>query len=307
MKILVTGANGLVGNGIRAIAEQYPQHKFVFVGHKDYDLMDSWAVNRLFYQEQPEAVIHTAARVGGIGRNLNSPAQQFAHNILMNTFVIDAAYRYGVEKLIAFSSVCVFPKDAKELNENNMHGGPPFGAHWSYAHAKRMVDVQIDAYRQQYGFQGCSVIPGNIFGEHDNYDLEDGHVIPSLIHKGFLAQKFGSNFTVWGDGSALREFLYAKDVSKICVELLAKDLPDRLIVSGEQEYSIEQIAERIASEYDVDIAYDSSKPNGQKARPSNKTLFREIFPDFSFTDIDHAIADSVKWFAENYPNVRGIK
>lgn len=305
MKILVTGANGLVGNGIRAIAEKYPQHKFVFVGRKECDLMNSWAVNNLFYKEQPDAVIHTAARVGGIGRNLNSPAQQFTHNILMNTFVIDAAYRYEVKKLIAFSSVCVFP-DGAVLTEENMHDGPPFPAHWSYAMSKRMVDVQLDAYKKQYGFEGCSVIPGNIFGEHDNYDLQDGHVVPSLIHKGLLAQKSGTPLSVWGTGAARREFLYAKDVSRICVELLEKDLPQRLVVSGEEEIPIGDIARKIADQYGIDIVWDPTKPDGQHARPSSKKLFRELFPDFKFTDIDKAIEDSVKWFAGSYPNVRGV-
>lgn len=304
MKILVTGAGGLVGNGFKSIAHLYPKYDFIFISRKDCDLMDSSAVDKMFDKYLPDMVVHCGARVGGIGRNLNSPAEQFTHNILMNTFVVDSAYRHGVKKLISFSSVCVFP-DGAVLTEDNMHDGPPFHAHWSYAMSKRMVDVQLESYRKQYGFEGCSVIPGNIFGEHDNYDLQDGHVIPCLIHKGFLAKKDNMPLSVWGTGKAKREFLYAKDISRVCIELFERDLPQRLIVSGEEEIPIGDIARKIANQYEIDIEWDNTKPDGQHARPSNKNFFRQLFPDFKFTNIDKAIENSVKWFIDNYPNVRG--
>lgn len=311
-KILVTGGNGLVGTAIRNISQLYPQYKFYFSSHKDKDLTKEKDVLNLFSDIRPHYVIHTAARVGGIGRNLNSPAQQFRDNILMNTHVIHNAYEFGVDKLIAFSSMCVFPVETKIISEENMHRGEPFRAHFSYANAKRMVDIQISAYKQQYGTKNyCSVIPGNMFGENDNFDLEDGHVIPSLIHKCYLAKKSNSLFEVWGDGSATREFLYAQDVAKICVELLSRDeLPQRLIVSAEKEHSIKEIAEKICNIFNLpigNIKWLLDKPSGQAERPSDHTLFREYFSDFRFADIDIALKNTIEWFSKNYPNIRGTK
>lgn len=310
-RVLVTGGKGLVGSAIKNISELYPQYDFYFSSHEDKDLTKENDVLSLFEEINPDYVIHTAARVGGIGRNLNSPGQQFRDNILMNTHTIHHAYESGVEKLIAFSSACVFPEDTEVIKEDVMHRGPPFCAHWSYAHAKRMVDVQIESYKQQYGIKNyCSMIPGNIFGENDNFDLSDGHVIPSLIHKCYLAKKNKSKFEIWGDGSATREFLYSKDVGRVCVELLSKDdIPQRLIVSSEKEHSIRDMVTKICGIFDFPIdnlKWSLEKPSGQMKRPSDHTLFRKYFPDFKFSDIDIALKNTIEWFNENYPNIRGV-
>jgi len=310
-RILVTGCSGLVGGTIRYISQLYPQYEFYFSYHKDKDLTKENDVVEVFKDSKPRYVIHTAARVGGIGRNLNSPAQQFRDNILMNTHIIHNAYKFDIEKLIVFSSMCVFPADIKIITEENMHKGEPFWAHFSYAHSKRMVDIQIEAYKQQYGIKNyCSVIPGNMFGENDNFDLEDGHVIPSLIHKCYLAKLNNSPFEVWGSGEATREFLYAQDVGRICLELLSREeLPHRLIVSAEKEHSIKEISEKICNIYNFpieNIKWLLDKPSGQSERPSDHTTFRKYFPDFEFTDIDIGLKNTIQWFKDNYPNVRGV-
>ncbi len=310
-KILVTGSDGLVGSAIRNISHIYPQYEFYFSSHNNKDLTKENDILSLFDNIKPQYIIHAAARVGGIGRNLSSPAQQFRDNILMNTHMIHYAHEFDVEKMIVFSSACVFPEDTEIIKEEDMHGGPPFHAHWSYAHAKRMVDVQIGAYKQQYEIKNyCSVIPGNMFGEKDNFDLDDGHVIPSLIHKCYLAKKNNSIFEVWGDGSATREFLYAQDVAKVCIELFKNELPQRLIVSAEKEHSIKEIAEKICNIFNFpieNIKWLLDKPSGQTERPSDHTLFRKYFSDFRFTDIDIALKNTIEWFNKNYPNVRGVK
>lgn len=306
-KVLVTGAKGLVGSAIIGLQSEYPELKFISVDRKSADLTNELEVEALFESEKPDYVIHTAARVGGIGRNLNSPVLQFKNNILMNTHVINQAHQHGVEKLIAFSSVCVFPADAKVLREDNMHDGAPFPAHWSYAMAKRMVDVQIDSYKKQYNSNYCSVIPANIFGENDNFNLEDGHVVPSLIHKCFRAKKEQTPLVVWGDGSPKREFLYARDVARACIELLImeKQMPQRLIVSGGQEIAIKELVEKICKAFNYNnIEFDKTKPNGQMNRVTDMTLFKSLFPTFQFTNLDEAIKNSVEWFEFNYPDVR---
>ena len=305
--VLVTGGNGLVGSAIKSLQERYPHYKFVFSGHSDHDLTREADVKRLFEETQPDCVIHTAARVGGIGRNLSTPAQQYYCNILMNAFVIHYAQLHNVEKLLAFSSVCAFPAGAESLHEDILHDGEPYAAHYSYAYSKRMVDVQIKAYKQQHGVNYCSVIPGNIFGENDNFNLEDGHVVPSLVHKCHKAKLSGTPLQVWGDGTPYREFLYAQDVARACIELLDRpgELPQRVIVSGEAETQIKDLVALVCAAFDYhNVEWLTEKPNGQLRRPTNKSVFAEILPDFEYTSLKTAMENTVKWFEQSYPNVR---
>jgi len=305
--VLVTGGHGLVGSAIKSLQEQYPQYEFVFSGHKDHDLINEDDVKKLFDETKPNFVIHTAARVGGIGRNLSTPAQQYYCNILMNAFVIHYAHLSGVEKLLAFSSVCAFPAGAESLHEDILHDGEPYPAHYSYAYSKRMVDVQIKAYKQQHNVNYCSVIPGNIFGENDNFNLEDGHVVPSLVHKCHKAKQNGTPLQVWGDGTPYREFLYAKDVARACIELLELDgeLPQRVIVSGERETQIKDLVKLVCDAFNYhNVEWLTDKPNGQLRRPTNKSIFSETLPNFEYTDLKTAMKNTVTWFEESYPNVR---
>lgn len=305
-KLLITGASGLVGNAFRRLEGDYPEFEFIFATRHRWNLLHQDEVEKMFLNTKPDYVIHTAGRVGGIGRNLNSPAQQFTDNTLMNTLVIDEAHKAGIKKLIAFSSVCAFPANASIITENNLHDGEPFPAHRSYAYSKRMVDIQLDAYKKQYGMEGCSVVPGNIYGPSDNFNLEDGHIIPSLVHKGLIAKNTGTRLPIWGRGTALREFIYVEDLARVCLELLLMDkpLPARLLVSGEEK-SIFSIAGMIMKLYGLPgIEFDTSKPEGQLRRQTDKTLFNSIFPDFVYTPIEKGLEETVEWFENAYPNVR---
>lgn len=300
MNILVTGSAGLLGTALKAVDHRDNRLVFIDRSHCDlmkYDRVKDWVGGGFDY------VIHTAGRVGGIGRNLNSPAQQFHENIIINTNVIHACYEAKVKKLIAFSSACAFPADVNPFTEENFHHGEPFPAHRSYAYAKRMVDIQIEAYRQQHGVDYCCMIPGNILGEGDNYSLTESHVIPALIHKAYLASKTNAPLEVWGDGSASREFIYSKDLANACLDVLlsSNPLPQRLIVSSEREYKIKDIAEIIAECMKVDsIKWLTDKPNGQLSRPSSIAKFKGMFPNFKFTDMEDAIQASCEWFVNNY-------
>ncbi len=305
MKILVTGCDGLVGSAIRDIATE-TKHEFVFLNRKSLDLLDSKEVQSTFKYIKADAVIHGAARCGGIGLNISTPAEQFTDNILMNTNVIHAAFLSNVKKLIAFSSVCAFPAHVTYLQEEKLHDGLPFDAHQSYAYTKRMVDIQIQAYKKQYNVNYCSVIPGNIFGEKDNFNIENGHVIPSLIHKFYIAKKENKPVTIWGDGLSYREFIYSKDLAKLCLLLLEKEnLPLRLLMSGEKEFQIKEIVNKISKicQYD-NIIWDTEKPNGQRNRPSDHTLFKTYFPKYEFESLDSSLEKTVNWFFDNYPNIR---
>ncbi len=286
-KILVTGANGLVGNALKEVSKHLIPN-IEFTSRDDCNLMDYRSVfDRI---KGYKYIIHTAGRVGGIGRNLSTPADQFYENIIINTNVINAAYKRGIKKLIAFSSMCAFPEKVSPYHENNFHSGEPFPAHRSYAYAKRMVDIQIEAYRKQYKVDYCCLIPGNIFGCNDNYSLTESHVVPALIHKAYLASKTGQPLEVWGDGSAAREFIYAKDLALICLALINSEnpLPQRLVVSSPKEEKIKDIAEIIAKHMNINkIKWLTDKPNGQLSRPSDTSLFRYMFPHFNFSDINN--------------------
>jgi len=302
--VLVTGGNGLVGNAIRRLAGEYSQFDVIFAARENWDLTEQDGVKDMFDVYRPNYVIHTAARVGGIAKNLETPAEQFFDNVMMNTMIIDEAKKHGVEKLIAFSSVCAFP-DVKTMTESVLHDGPPFPAHGAYAHAKRMVDVQIEAYRKQYGVNYCSIIPGNIFGPNDNFDFAHGHVVPSLIHKAYLARENGTRLQAWGDGSPRREFIYVDDLAEACFELLANvdELPQKLIVSGD-ELEIRKLVEIVAQYFNVGVDWDTSKPNGQLRRQTVSEYFDDLFPVFVRTPIQPAIANTSKWFEENFEHAR---
>ena len=300
--ILITGGNGMIGSAFKKMPTN---HEVVFISRKEADLTDRHQVDTLFSKYKPDYVIHTAARVGGIGRNINSPVQQFSDNILMNTNVIDMSFKYDVKKLIAFSSICAFPAELITLSEKAQHDGAPYYGHASYAYAKRMVNVQIDAYRQQYGCNYCTVIPTNLFGENDNYHLEDAHVVPALIHKAFLYTKYNNPFIIWGNGESIREFVYSKDLCDICFKLLELDeLPSSLIVPGHSR-SVKQIVENIAKYKNIsNIIYDESKPNGQKIRQTEPKIFQKYFPNYKFTCFDQALINSIDYFFDNYENIR---
>ena len=305
MKILVTGGNGLVGSALKKIQNDF-KYDFCFISRREVDLTNTKLTKEYFNDIKPDCVIHTAARVGGIGMNIKTPAEQFTKNILINTNVIDSAYFSGVKKLIAFSSVCAFPSNVTYLQEERLHDGLPFDAHQSYAYTKRMVDIQIQAYKKQYGINYCSIIPGNIFGENDNFNIDDGHVIPSLIHKFYIAKKNNIPVTIWGDGLSYREFIYSEDLARLCILLLEKEvLPLRLLVSGEKEIQIKEIVELIAKIYEYkNITWDTEKPNGQRRRPSDHTLFRTLFPEYKFQQFDSSMTRTINWFQNNYPNIR---
>ena len=303
-RILITGGNGLMGSAFRKLLGDIPN--VTLVGRDDYDLTRESEVVQMYGDTRPQYVIHAAARVGGIGRNLDDPVEQFYDNIMMNTLVLHQAFLHDVEKLIAFSSSCAFPAEAAVLEEGILHDGLPFAAHGSYAHAKRMVEVQASTLRERSGRSYCTIIPGNIYGEEDNFDLEHGHVVPALIHRCYLARSAGKDFEVWGDGSASREFLYAEDVARICLELMQFDiLPGRLIVAAEKSYKIREIVDIICEKMQYqNIRWLTHKPNGQSFRKSSLKLFREYFPEFTFTDIEDGLERTISWFDAHYPRIR---
>lgn len=299
MTKLITGGTGLIGSAFK---------EGIKVGSKDYNLIDSNEVDKMFQDHKPNVVVHTAAMVGGVAANMQYPADFFYHNIMMNTNVIEQARKHNIDKLVCFLSTCVFPDKVEyPLDESKIHLGEPHFSNAPYAYAKRMADVQIHAYNKQYRTKYFSVIPCNVYGPKDNYHLENAHVIPTLIHKCYLAKQNNTVFEVWGDGSPLREFIYSEDVTNV-IDLLIKkyDGTDPIIISNPQEYTIKQVVDLIVEciGFEGEVKWLTDKPNGQYRKPSSNQRLRSIIGDYNFTTLEIGLKKSVEFFILNYPNVR---
>ncbi|KAF6266749.1 GDP-L-fucose synthetase [Scenedesmus sp. NREL 46B-D3] len=222
---------------------------------------------------------------------------------------------FKVEKLVSCLSTCVFPdKTTYPIDETMIHNGPPHSSNEGYAYAKRMVDMQNRLYNEQYGCNFTAVIPTNIFGPHDNYDLEDSHVIPGLIHKCYLAQQKGEPFSIMGSGKPLRQFIYSRDLARLMIWTL-REYPetDPIILSVDEaaEVTIKDVAMSIvdAMNFTGPVDFDTSKADGQYKKTASNTKLRKYLPDFKFTPFKEAMKESVQWFVENHDSgiVRGVK
>lgn len=314
--MIVTGCSGLLGE---EILRNSPSS--IGVNSRDCNLLSQYPCDSFFYQikkaseasgRQIDTVIHCAAKVGGVKANTDFVADFFDDNIRMNMNVLEGCKRAGV-KLVSVLSTCVYP-DALfvkyPLTEDQLHMGPPHQSNFGYAYAKRMLEVQSRAYRQQFGCNFISVIPNNLYGLNDNYHLESGHVIPALIRKFYVAtlQKEES-VVVWGSGRPLREFTFARDAAKIILWLAENYNNDSPVNIGNQEQvSISDLAQIISDEigYEGKIIFDSSKPDGQMQKPSSNQKLRDLGWNGEYTPLRDGLRETIKFFEENYPNVRGI-
>lgn len=294
-----------------AFKEAETEHDLVLVSSKDGDLRDFQSTTFLFAKHKPDAVIHLAAKVGGIKANTDSMSDFYTDNIQINTNVLKCAGQFGVKKAVSLLSTCVYPDNADyPLTENQIHDGRPHSSNFGYAYAKRMLDVQSRAMRQQYGCNFITAIPNNLFGPNDNYDLESSHVIPAITRKMHEAKLGNENVILWGDGSPLREFTYSKDLAEILLFLLEHyDEPEPINIGNTREYSIKEIAEIAAEIVDFtgEIIWDISKPMGQHRKPSdNSKLIGLDWKQKNYTNLRKALTETYKWVILNYPNLRGI-
>jgi GDP-L-fucose synthase len=298
-KTLVTGGTGMVGSAINADIK---------IGSKDCDLRDPHAVDTLFAQKQPQNVIHCAAKVGGVGSNMLYKGQYFYDNIMINTNVIESARKHNVKNLVCFLSTCVFPDNVKyPLTIDQIHQGEPHSSNYPYAYSKRMADIQIRAYKEQYNLNYKSVIPCNIYGPNDNFNVENGHVLPALIHKCYLAKQNNTPLHIWGSGLPLREFIYSKDVAVITEWILQNyEESEPIILSTSEEISIKQLVEIVVKEmkFDGKVIFDTSKPEGQFRKPSDNSKLKELMPSFKFTPLEIGLQETIEWFVSNYQNAK---
>jgi GDP-L-fucose synthase len=303
--ILVTGDLGMVGSAICKLFKdnKYKDLELRASAKEDYDLTKEQSVRTLYELMRPDYVIHCAAVVGGVKFNKEHPDKLFRDNILMNTHVIHYAHHYGVKKLIAFSSACAFDDKRNPFKEDDLQEGKPYEGNLAYGYAKRMVDIQIKTYNKVHNRKDLTVIPTSIYGPHDNFSLENGHFIASLIAKTHKAKKYNTELELWGNGSPLRELLFSEDLAQILIELLLKDTPDKIIIPGE-EVSIAEAAYTITElmGFSGRIVWDRSKPNGQYRKPTDPTRFREFMKDFKFTPYREGLRKTIDWYCKHKQN-----
>lgn len=313
--ILVTGGSGLIGSAIKRQTPHYQQCFFVFASSKDADLTSPAETKALFQKVNPNYVIHLAARVGGVYRNSNEKdrVKMLTDNIAINTNVIACCEEFNVTRAILCLSTCVFPDippSGYPFDETALHQGAPHPSNEGYAHAKRLMELHSRLLNDENpnAKRYVCVTPTNVYGSHDNYHLENSHVIPGLIHRAYLAKMSNSNFVLRGTGSALRQFVFSDDLARVIINLLIKTaVTGPVIVAPQNEYSIRYIGELIADRFEISrerIVFDTNFGDGQKRKPASDQRLRNILPEITYTPLEVGIAYSVKWFQNNYDTAR---
>ena len=302
--ILVTGGSGLVGNGIKKVSSSYSQYKFVFISSKQYDLTSMEQTKAMYEAYSPNYVIHLAACVGGLFKNMNNKVEMLEKNLMINYNVVKCAHDYKAEKLIACLSTCIYPdKVTYPIREDMLHDGPPHFSNDAYAYAKRMLEIHCKAYRENFGDNFTCIVPTNIYGPHDNFDLENGHVLPALIHKCYLAKKEGVDFVIRGTGKPLRQFIYSEDLAKLIMIVFENNITENIILSvpEEDEISIGDVGRLIARCYNYEdrVTFDASYSDGQYKKTVGIETLSKYAPDFKFTPIAEGIRQAVEWFVQN--------
>lgn len=309
MKVTIFGGSGLLGS---ALNETCANRNIDSLTSKDLDLSANIKnITKIFRHN--DVWINSAAKVGGVKANTDFVADFYQDNIAIGSNVMQLAKINKVKKLISILSTCIYPDRpyvSYPLTEDQLHMGPPHQSNFGYAYAKRMLDVASRAYRQQWNCNFITAIPNNLYGPHDNYDINGGHVIPSLIRKFYEAHIESQEAVVWGTGNALREFTYSKDAAKIIWWLLDNyDDPSPVNIGNTEEISIGDLASLIAKiiGYKKKIKFDHSKPEGQYKKPTSNQKLRLSGLDYKYVSLESGLAETIENFIKCYPRVRGIK
>jgi GDP-L-fucose synthase len=299
MRVLVTGGGGFLGSHLVERLEA-DGHEVVVSRKVDYDLTSRDDAERLFRDARPERVFHVAGEVGGIGANRASPGRFWYANLMMGAHMLELSREQGVEKLVIVGTVCAYPKFASvPFQEDELWDGYPEETNAPYGVAKKSILVGAQAYRDQYGLNSIFLLPANLYGPRDNFDLETSHVIPDLIRK-MLENR--ERVVLWGDGTPTREFLYVDD----CVEglTLAAERyngPDPVNLGTGAEISIRELAELIAdlTGFEGEVAWDTSMPNGQPRRSLDASRARELFGFEAHTPLHTGLERTIAWYREH--------
>jgi len=291
-------------------------------------------VEAIFERHKPTHVIHLAAKVGGLFANMAEKVEFYRENVLINDNVMvrddpglalgwlvvwsalcvsvqECCRKFKVSKLVSCLSTCIFPdKTTYPIDETMVHSGPPHDSNAGYAYAKRMIDVLNRCYADEYGCKFTSIIPTNIYGPHDNFSIQGGHVIPGLIHKAYLANRDGTDLNIWGSGSPLRQFIFNKDLGALTVWVMRDyDSVEPIILSvpEEDEVSIRDVAYMVAEAAGIPkdrVKFDTTKSDGQFKKTACNDKLKKLRPDFKFTPMAAGLKEAVNWFSANYATAR---
>ncbi|MEA3326245.1 MAG: GDP-L-fucose synthase [Chloroflexota bacterium] len=303
-RICVTGGAGFLGTYLIKYLRQRGAEKIFVPKIEDYDLVQQDAIQQMLNDSNPEVIIHLAAHVGGIGANREHPAEFFYDNLMMGVQLLHQAYAYGVEKFVAIGTVCAYPKFTPvPFSENDLWIGYPEETNAPYGLAKKMLLVQSQAYRDQYGYNSIFLLPVNLYGPGDNFNPRSSHVIPALIRKCVEAKEQGQDhIVVWGDGSPTREFIYVKDAARgiaLAAEHYNQSLP--VNIGSGFEISIKDLVEKIVrmTGFDGKLVWDTSKPNGQPRRALDISRARDMFGFEAHTDFEEGLQETIDWYCQN--------
>ena len=303
-RVLVTGGAGFLGRTLlRKLADRGAAH-VAAPRVEEVDLRDKAAIRRCLSETKPDLVIHAAAVVGGIGANRAHPGRFFYENAIMGVELIEEARLAGVGKLVCLGTICAYPKFTPvPFHEEDLWNGYPEETNAPYGLAKKMLLVQLQAYRTEYGFDGVFLLPVNLYGPGDNFDLETSHVIPAMIRRFFEAKAAGAaEVTLWGDGSPTREFLYVEDAAEgILAAAERYDGAEPVNLGSGEEISIRDLATLAAREagYTGAVSWDPSKPNGQPRRRLDVTRAGALFGWRATTRLEEGLKKTVAWYREN--------
>jgi GDP-L-fucose synthase len=300
-RVVVTGGSGFLGGAVVAKLQERGCGSIVVPRSREYDLRHESAIRSLYESTRPTMVIHLAAVVGGIGANRENPGKFFYDNAIMGIQLIEMARQYQVGKFVAIGTICAYPKFTPvPFREDDLWTGYPEETNAPYGLAKKMMLVQAQAYRQQYGYNAIFLLPVNLYGPNDNFDPGSSHVIPALIKKFTEAIDEGAReVVVWGDGSATREFLYVDDAAEGIVLAAEKyDGAEPVNLGAGFEISIKDLAEKIRSltGFEGSIRWDTTKPNGQPRRMLETSRAREHFGFTAKTDFDEGLRKTIQWY-----------
>jgi GDP-L-fucose synthase len=305
-KIVVTGGAGFLGRQVVERLRRDAPEAEIFIPRKaDYDLVQMPDVKRLLADAAPDLVIHLAAEVGGIGYNQAQPARLFYDNLMMGAQLMEASRLAGVEKFLATGTVCAYPKFTPlPFREDDIWDGYPEETNAPYGLAKKMMLVQAQTSRQQYGFNAIFVIPVNLYGPRDNFTWEKSHVIPALIRKCVEAKRNGApSIEVWGTGAASREFLYVDDCAAGIV-LAARDYdsPDPVNLGNGREVTIKELVEMIArlTDFTGEIRWQHSKPDGQPRRQLDVSRAAERLGFRAATPLEEGLRRTIEWYEQHH-------
>ncbi|NPA31747.1 MAG: GDP-L-fucose synthase [Chloroflexi bacterium] len=309
VRVTVTGGAGFLGSYVVEELRRRGAREIFVPRRKDYDLVQHDAVVRLLDDARPDIIIHLAANVGGIGANRMRPAEFFYDNLMMGVQLMHEAWKRGVKKFVAIGTVCAYPKYTPvPFKEDDLWNGYPEETNAPYGLAKKMLLVQAQAYRQQYGFNAIFLLPANLYGPRDNFDLETSHVIPAMIRKFVAAKEQGGPVVLWGDGTPTREFLYAADAAEGIVEATEKyDGPEPVNLGTGEEISIRRLAETVARMvgYEGDIVWDTTKPNGQPRRKLDTSRAKAYFGWEAKTPFDQGLQATIDWYRAHRDEIEG--